>query len=44
MRETMLMWSFIGKGTHVEGDYTQLERLRKPADDHGSFHDIDRKI
>ncbi len=43
MRETMLTWGFIEKETHVEGDYTQLERLRNPADDSGKFHEIDRK-
>ena len=43
MRGIMLAWGFSDKGTHVEGDYTQLERLRKPAKDHGSFHDIDCK-
>ena len=43
MRETMLTWGFIDKETRAEGDYTQLERLRKPADDSGKVYEMDRK-
>ena len=43
MRETMLAWCFVGKEARVEGDYTQLERLREPADDSGKFYEMDSK-
>ena len=43
MRETILTGGFVDKETRAEGDYTQLERLRKPADDSGKFRDMGRE-
>ena len=43
MRATTLKWGYISKEIWVEGDYTRLEKLREPTDDHGIYNDIGQK-